>query len=85
MRKRFTKLRGCTLIPVISEKWELDRNAIVHELKERAKVSLSGDGRCDSPGHSTKYGTYTFMDNETQKIVDFTVTQVSEVSSSNSM
>jgi len=61
------------------------RNTIFHELKERAKVSVSGDGMCDSHGHSAKYGTYTFMDNETQEIGDFTVIQVSEVSSSNAM
>ena len=59
------------------------RKAIVIDLKETAQVCLSGDGRCDRPGHSAKYGTYTFMDNESHKIVDFTVIQVNEVSSSN--
>ena len=46
---------------------------------------LSGDGCCDSPGHNAKYGTYTMIDQETDKIVDFDIVQVSEVSSSNGM
>lgn len=28
-----------------------------------------GDGRMDSPGHSAQYCTYTFMENETHKIL----------------
>ena len=83
--KTFHNTQELYLFPVISEKWGVEKNAIVHELKKREKISLSGDGRCDSPGHNAKYGTYTFMDNETHKIVDFTVIQVSEVSSSNAM
>lgn len=46
---------------------------------------LNGDGRCDSPGHSAKYGTYTLMDSESAKVVEFKVVQVSEVTSSNAM
>ena len=42
---------------------------------------LSGDGRCDSPGHSAKYGTYTMID----QLSDFQIVQVSEVTSSNAM
>ena len=83
--KTFHNTQRLYLFPVISEKWEMVRKAIVIELKERAHVSLSGDGSCDSPGHSAKYGTYTVMDNESHKIVDFTVIQGSEVSSSNAM
>ena len=37
--------------------------------------------RCDSPGHSAKYGTYTMID----QLSDFQIVQVSEVTSSNAM
>ena len=40
------------------------------KLKESAVV-LAGDGRCDSPGHCAKYCTYTLLDVESKKVVDF--------------
>ena len=46
---------------------------------------LNGDGHCDSPGHNAKYGTYTLMDNDSGKVVAFSVVQVSEVTPSNAM
>ena len=30
-------------------------------------VKLAGDGGCDSPGHTAKYGSYTLMDAETSE------------------
>ena len=33
------------------------------------KDKLSGDGRCNSPGKSAKYCTYSLTDSETNKIV----------------
>ena len=33
------------------------------------KVKLAGDGRCDSPGSSAKFCTYTLMDIDTDKIL----------------
>lgn len=57
---------------------------MITEIGER-DVWLSGDGRCDSPGFSAKYGTYTLLDQETDKVVDFSVIHVGEVSSSNAM
>ena len=32
---------------------------------------LSGDGRCDSPGKSAKFCTYSVMDSETNQILHF--------------
>ena len=45
------------------------------KLKESAVV-LAGDGRCDSLGHCAKYCTYTLLDVESQKVVDFKVVAV---------
>lgn len=33
------------------------------------KVKMAGDGRCDSPGSSAKFCTYTLMDIDTDKIL----------------
>ena len=48
-------------------------------------VYLSGDGRCDSPGHNAKYLTYSLYDQTTNRVIGFSLTQVSEVENSNRM
>ena len=48
-------------------------------------VNLCGNGRSDSPGHNAKYGTYSLMDEASGNIIDFSLVQVSEVSSSNAI
>ena len=61
-------------------------NAIIDEIKEEGNLTnLSGNGRCDSPGHNAKYLTYSFMDKNTNKIVAFSLTQVTEAGNSNRM
>ena len=44
-------------------------------------MDVCGDGRCDSPGHSAKYGTYTLMDEKTNLIIEFSIVQVTEATS----
>ena len=73
------------LIPVVNEAWEAESRRQIERLNGKAVVNLDGDGRCDSPGHCAKYGTYTLMDDDTGDVVAFNVVQVSEVTSSNAM
>ena len=73
------------LFPVVNEAWEAESRQQIQMLTEKEVVNLDGDGRCDSPGHSAKYGTYTLMDDDTGNVVAFNVIQVSEVTSSNAM
>ena len=73
------------LFPVVNEAWEAESRHQINKLTSREVVNLSGDGRCDSPGHSAKYGTYTLMDEDTGNVIAFNVVQVSEVASSNAM
>ena len=58
------------LFPVINDRWQQEKAAVLADLLDRNSVTLLGDGRCDSPGYSAKYGTYTMMDKESEKIVD---------------
>ena len=53
--------------------------------KQDRTIDLCGDGRSDSPGHNAKYGTYTLMDENSEKILDFSLVHVGEVSSSNAI
>lgn len=58
---------------------------MVQLLKSRDIVVLVGDGRCDSPGFSAKYCTYTFMESGTGCVIDTVVVPVTEVNNSNGM
>ena len=82
--KTFYNIQNKYLLPVINEFWLKEQNSTFSELGGR-DLWLSGDGRCDSPGHNAKYGTYTMIDQKTDKIVDFKVVQVSEENYSNAM
>ena len=85
-RTVFCAYQKKTLVPVIQEAWELEREGIALELKEGDAVTLAGDARCDTPGHNAKYGSCTLMhiDGDGQKgikrIVAMELIQVSEVS-----
>lgn len=63
-----------------------NRPKVFSALKSRgSEAVLAGDGRCNSPGHRGKYCTDTFLDVESQKVVDFKVLCVKEVANSNQM
>ncbi len=44
---------------------------------EEKELVLGGDGRCDSPGFSAKYGAYSFMELDHNVILHFELVQVS--------
>lgn len=82
----YFNIREHYVFPVVKTTWEQQQLEIFSELKAReGGVVLAGDGRCDSPGHCAKYCTYTFLDVESQKVVDFDVVSVSQVANSNQM
>ena len=49
------------------------------ELINRSVINLNGDGRCDSPGHNAKYGTYTLMDDDSGKVVAFSSGKIDRI------
>eukprot|EP00117_Sycon_ciliatum_P007088 scpid6148/ scgid10338/ len=46
---------------------------------------MCGDERCDSPGYSAKFGTYTFLEAKMNLIVDFDVVEYTVAKSSVAM
>jgi len=48
-------------------------------------VSVVGDGRNDSPGHSAQYCTYSMVDLETTAVLHLEVVDVREATSSQAM
>ncbi|KAF3842787.1 hypothetical protein F7725_001636, partial [Dissostichus mawsoni] len=80
----FYALQKRYLFPVINETWISCQIGVLDGLSREPKIVLSGDGRCDSPGHSAKYGTYSLMDVDTGLIVDFVVLNKADPSVKNS-
>ena len=50
-----------------------------------SSVSLGGEGRADSPGHSAKYGTYTMMSLDLNAVIDLQLVTSNEVKGSSNM
>lgn len=65
------------LHPAVQRTYKDQQSSLLDNIKAEAReLILGGDGRCDSPGHSAKYGTYSLMDVEQNKIVDSQLVQV---------
>ena len=46
---------------------------------EQKPLVLGGDGRCDSPGFSAKYGSYSFMEIDYNAVLNVKLVQAKEV------
>ena len=67
--------------PVVHTTYVRQREAVVEYLRG-SQLHLSGDGRCDSPGYSAKYCAYTLMDSATDLILDYSLLQCTDTTSS---
>ena len=74
-RTTFYDIQKKFLFPAIHRVYTINRQLLFEEIKEYKELHLIGDGRCDSPGYSAKYGTYTVMSNSGY-IIDFHVSHV---------
>ena len=66
---------GSYVNPTVIQTWKLHQSELFEELSNTGLV-LAGDGRCDSPGFSAKYGSYTLMEQQVNKVLDFQLVQV---------
>ena len=67
------------LYPAVASVWKEQQFDLLGKLqREKKPLMLGGDGRADSPEHSAKYRSYTFMDLTTSHILDFQLVQVEE-------
>ena len=80
----FYNIQNKFLFPLVDKAWTEERCSVLEAIKRDGPVDLIGNGRCDSPGHSDKYCTYTVMTDE-RKVAYFSLVQVTEVTSSNAM
>lgn len=73
------------LQPAVQSVWKDQQTKLIDECKESGPLSLGGDGRADSPGHSAKFGTYTLVELSRNKIVDIQLVQVISKNKSSSV
>ena len=69
----FYSIQKRFLFPAVHRVFVTNRTLLLDFVRRRGQLDLLGDGRCDSPGYSAKYGTYTIMDGLTNFILDFHV------------
>lgn len=76
--RTYNRLQAYYVVPSATRTWDFEQAELLEEIKEGPcqDVVVGGDARCDSPGYSAKYGTYTIMDLERNKILDFQLVQV---------
>jgi hypothetical protein len=59
--RKFSRHQEFCLLPAIRSVWSTRRALLLDEIMSRdTGLVLGGDGRADSPGHSAKFGSYTW-------------------------
>ncbi|XP_058493987.1 uncharacterized protein LOC131465383 [Solea solea] len=70
------------ILPSVLHKWRSHQTSLLQELKRGPTVTLGGDIRANIPGRCTKYGSYSMMDLNSNKVVDIQLVQSNLVGSS---
>ncbi|XP_049521742.1 uncharacterized protein LOC125944725 [Dermacentor silvarum] len=83
-KTQYFQYQRCYLLPAVEQAWQSQQKSVIEEARHQPR-SLAGDGRCDTPGHSADFGTYTLLDTELNKIMHTELVKSTEVSSSNKM
>lgn len=73
--RTYNLMQRLYLVPSVISVWERHQQSLFQELKGKELV-LGGDARCDSPGHSAKYGTYHLVELTSRKVVCMELVQV---------
>ncbi|KAL5012123.1 hypothetical protein ScPMuIL_010674 [Solemya velum] len=74
------------LAPVISHVWDNFQQDYLNDVTSSGRsVILGGDGRCDTPGHCAKYGSYNMIDLDESFVIDIQLVQSNEVPNSHHM
>ena len=81
----YYKIKKTLLYPTLNTVYKLYRANIFNVCQTRTENNFIGDGCSDSPGYSAKYGTYSLMSIDIDKIVDFHVAHVGIAGNSSRM
>jgi hypothetical protein len=73
--RTYQLIQASYLVPTSIMVWDEHQADLLTAAKDKPLV-LGGDGRCDSPGLSAKYGTYSLMDLKSGKVLEIQLVQV---------
>ena len=82
--RTYSNLQYAYLVPSVLRTWDIHQADMLSDLQGET-LSLGGDARCDSPGHSAKFGSYTLMNLQDNKILHVELIQSNEVKNSYNM
>lgn len=74
--RTFYNIQAAYLIPTVISTWKTSQAELIAQSQGK-ELTIGGDARCDSPGYSAKYGSYTLLDVKTNKVMDLQLVQVS--------
>ncbi|KAG0444735.1 hypothetical protein HPB47_013443, partial [Ixodes persulcatus] len=75
--KTFYNYQRTVLLQAVAQVWADEQWQLMDKLRDQP-LDLAGDGRCDSPGFSAKYLTYSLYAAQANKILHFEQIQVGE-------
>ena len=82
---KFYEIQKHYLFPALNSTYKFFRQNLFDSNIASPINHYSGDGRCDSPGYSAKYGTYSMMNTASNKVIDFFVVHVAQAGNSSLM
>lgn len=80
----YNDIQNTYLLPAIDLEYSMQQTALFALFQDKP-IFLLGDGRCDSPGYSAKYCSYSVMEEESKLILDCQLVQKTETTSSAAM
>ena len=75
--RTFYRHTSSYLNAVVIQQWKKHQQDLIGGFLEKNDgLILAGDGRCDSPGYSAKFGSFTLIEQRMNRVVDFQLVQV---------
>lgn len=79
--RQFSNIQRAYVVPEVKTMWTQHTEALLAVVGESPLV-VSGDARCDPPGHNATYGTYTILDVQSHLILAQETVRMTEVKNS---
>ena len=75
-QRTYFRLQNIYLILTIKDVYLSQQQTLLYQAKSHLSVRVAGDGRCCSPGHTAKYGSYMLLEVNSGKIISTQLVQV---------